>query len=80
MELTGAKHGNMHVKLIAEFEVVRVELSEDFAVAAVVLRPRNDEVRVQTGENSAVAMHFYLGEIELDEAGLLAGLTVGSRR
>jgi hypothetical protein len=77
-ELRGER--KMRVQLIADFEILRVELADTFGVDAVVVRSHDKSVRVQTGENSAVAMQFYIHDVQLDENGLLASLIVGSRR
>jgi DNA-binding response OmpR family regulator len=80
MQLTGTRGAAMRVKLVAEFQLVRVEIADTFMVSAIVLQALGNSVRVQTGENSAVAMQFYIHDVQLDEAGGLASLIVGSRR
>jgi DNA-binding response OmpR family regulator len=80
MQLTGMQGAAMRVQLIAPFQLLTVELSVDFEVAAIVLQSHSNGVRVQTGDSSAVAMQFYVHNVQLDDAGRLASLTVGSRR
>ncbi|HEY5037108.1 MAG TPA: response regulator [Chthoniobacterales bacterium] len=80
MQLTGTRDAAMRVKLVAEFELVRVEIADTFMVSAIVLQALGPGVRVQTGENTAVAMQFYIHDVQLDDAGGLASLIVGSRR
>ena len=80
MQLTGMQGAAMRVQLIAPFQLLTVELSVDFEVAAIVLQSHSNGVRVQTGDSSAVAMQFYVHDVQLDDAGRLVSLTVGSRR
>jgi hypothetical protein len=80
LEFAGKKGAAMRVKLVAEFKLLGVDLSETFGVDAVVLQSRSNSVRVQTGNNSAVAMQFFIHDVQLDEAGMLRSLIVGSRR
>ncbi len=79
VELTGATGAVMRVRLIAQFRLLRVDLSPTFEVALAVLELCSNRVRVQTGATSAVAMEFYIHDVELNEAERLTGLTVGSR-
>lgn len=80
MQLTGTEGAAMRVQLILPFQLFTVELSDEFEVAAVVLQSHSNGVRVQTGDSSAVAMQFYVHDVQVDEAGRLASLSVGSRR
>lgn len=79
-QLTDTQGAGMRVKLIVECELRRVELSDAFAVVAVVLQPKSDRVQVQAVENNALAMQFFIHQVQLDESGQFAGLRVGSRR
>jgi len=79
VQLTGMQGAAMRVQLIVPLQLLTVELSDDFEVAAVVLQSHSNGVRVQTGESNAVAMQFYVHDVQLDEAGRLASLNVGSR-
>ncbi len=80
VQLTGASGAPMRVQLIAPFQLLSVALSDDFEVSALVLQSHSNGVRVQTGNNSAVAMHFFVNEVQLDESRVLTSLSVGSRR
>lgn len=79
VELTASKIDAMRVRLTAKFEFVRVELSPTFDVVAVVLRARDPEVGVGTGESEALAP-FSLVETRLAPSGQISELFVRAIR
>ncbi len=79
VELTAAKSDAMQVRLTAQFEFVRVEMSPTFDVLAVVLRAREAEVQVSAGESDATAP-FELVETQLTAYGQLSELFVRAIR
>jgi DNA-binding response OmpR family regulator len=79
VELTGTQSGAMRVQLSAQFQLLRVDLSETFDVALAVLQAQSNSVRVLSGNDDAVAMQFYLRDVQLDDSQFLTGLSVSSR-
>lgn len=79
VELTASKNPAMRVQLTAQFGFVRVELSPTFDVVAVVLRAREGEVQVGTGESEATTP-FELVETHLAASGQLSELFVRATR
>ncbi len=79
LELTATKNESMRVQLIAQFELIAVELSPTFEVVAVVLRARNSAVHLGTDPGKAVAP-FQIAQVQLDARGRLSELFVRASR
>lgn len=79
VELSASPSDGMRVRLTAQFELVRVELSPTFDVVAVVLRARDTEVRISTGETEAWAP-FELVETRLEASGQISEFFVRATR
>jgi hypothetical protein len=75
LQLTAPADHSMRVRLTAPFELLTVELSPRFEIAAVLLQSRSTNVVVSNSAESA-GTSFYLHAVELDSAAQLRRLLV----
>ena len=75
VELTATEAAAMHVQVTAQFELVSVELSLSFGVAAMILKSRSTTVQIKTGAAGDGAP-FEVNEVQLDPSARLETLFV----
>jgi hypothetical protein len=78
VDLIATKNESMRVRLTAQFEFLRVELSPAFEIVAVVLRARASPVQIGTGSGQQTSP-FELVETRLNASGQLSELFVRAR-
>jgi DNA-binding response OmpR family regulator len=75
VQLIAPANDSMRVRLTAQCELLTVELSRQFEVAAVLLKLRGGKVVISNSAESAGPL-FHLQEVELDPAAQLRGVLV----
>jgi hypothetical protein len=65
IQLTAGQNAPMTMQLLALFKVARVELSERFEVAQLVLQPSGNRVRISLDPKSTAATEFETAQVRL---------------
>jgi DNA-binding response OmpR family regulator len=72
IQLTAGQAAPMTMQLLALFKVARVELSERFEVAQLVLQPSGNRVRISLDPKSTAATEFETAQVRLDPSRQIA--------
>ncbi|HEY3664322.1 MAG TPA: hypothetical protein VGL24_14305, partial [Chthoniobacterales bacterium] len=75
LQLASSAEGAMRVRLTAQFELLAVELSIGFEVAAVLLKARREPVLVRNAGETA-GRPFRIEKVQVDSSSELQGLLV----